>query len=152
MELLRFLLDGLHEDLNRVSVKPKYQELPGEGDPNKIAAEWWNYNLSRDSSVITDYFSGQLISTITCGSCRHKTYSADTFLDLPLPIPDSRSYKASVSLTSCFDMFGEEEEIEDYHCSSCKKKRRCYKQMQIYRFPKILVIQLKRFSQSGWRR
>lgn len=58
MELLRFLLDGLHEDLNRVQTKPKYKELTGEGDPAKIAEEWWDYNKGRDDSIITDYFRG----------------------------------------------------------------------------------------------
>jgi ubiquitin C-terminal hydrolase len=65
MELLRFLLDGLHEDMNRVTTKPAYQELTGEGEPDTITQKWWMYNLSRDNSVITDYFCGQLISTIT---------------------------------------------------------------------------------------
>ena len=66
MELCRFMLDGLHEDLNRVQIKPKYKELQGEGDPKQIAREWWDYHNGRDDSIITDYFRGQLISTITC--------------------------------------------------------------------------------------
>ena len=58
MELCRFLLDGLHEDLNRVQVKPKYKELKGEGDPIDVARDWWDYNNGRDDSIITDYFRG----------------------------------------------------------------------------------------------
>ncbi|MFN3695751.1 MAG: hypothetical protein ACK4UV_12140, partial [Ignavibacterium sp.] len=37
-EFLRFVLDGLHEDLNRVQVKPAYEELKdkvGESDEDK---------------------------------------------------------------------------------------------------------------------
>ena len=90
------MLDGLHEDLNRVIVKPKYKELSGEGDPIQIARDWWEYHNGRDDSIITDYFRGQIISTITCSTCNHKSYSADTFLDIPLPIPS----KSSASLTS----------------------------------------------------
>ena len=86
MELCRFLLDGLNEDLNRAG-KSTYKELSGEGEPREVIEDWWEYNNSRENSIITDYFRGQLLSTITCTTCKHKNYAADTFLDLPLPIP-----------------------------------------------------------------
>ena len=39
-----------------------------------------------------------------------------------------------------------------YKCSKCKKVDNMEKQMTIYRYPKILVIHLKRFYNSTMRR
>ena len=112
MELCRFLLDGLHEDLNRAG-KTEYKELSGEGDPQEVIQNWWQYHNGRDNSIITDYFRGQLLSTITCTTCQHKNYSADVFLDLPLPITG----RTTTTLQSCFESFVEVEQIDDYRCA-----------------------------------
>ena len=66
-ELLAFLLDGLHEDLNRVFVKP-YEELKdSDARPDDIvAAEAWVNHIKRNKSVIVDLFHGQLKSKVTC--------------------------------------------------------------------------------------
>lgn len=54
-ELLAFLLDGLHEDLNRVKHKP-YAELTDEDDhPDVVVAdEYWRNHISRNDSIIVD--------------------------------------------------------------------------------------------------
>ena len=70
-ELLAFLLDGLHEDLNRVAVKP-YDELKdSDGRPDDVVAkEHWENYARRNQSVIVDLFHGQLKSKVTCkGQC-----------------------------------------------------------------------------------
>ena len=54
-ELLAFLLDGLHEDLNRILKKP-YIELPdfdGMKD-HEITKRSWDYHKARNDSVIVD--------------------------------------------------------------------------------------------------
>jgi ubiquitin C-terminal hydrolase len=54
-EFLRFLLDGLHEDLNRVKVKPPYEELVDieyEMEYDK-ANRWWNNYISFNNSFIS---------------------------------------------------------------------------------------------------
>ena len=66
-ELLAFLLDGLHEDLNRVVIKP-YDELKdSDGRPDDVVAqEAWENHIRRNQSVIVDLFHGQLKSKVTC--------------------------------------------------------------------------------------
>lgn len=56
-ELLAFLLDGLHEDLNRVRRKPYIEEADAGGRPDKAVAQevWQNYQ-QRNDSVIVDHF------------------------------------------------------------------------------------------------
>ena len=64
-ELLIFLLDGLHEDLNRVRQKPYIDEPDANGRPDKVVAqEAWGNHKQRNDSVIVDHFQASL----TCSS------------------------------------------------------------------------------------
>ena len=48
-ELLAFLLDGLHEDLNRVKVKPYVEEKDAAGRMDAdVAKEHWENHLARE--------------------------------------------------------------------------------------------------------
>jgi ubiquitin carboxyl-terminal hydrolase 4/11/15 len=75
-EFIAFLLDGLHEDLNRIYKKP-YIEKPdwkaGGGDLElaQLGKECWEGYKKRNDSVIVDLFQGQLMSTLICPEC-HK--------------------------------------------------------------------------------
>ena len=149
-EFLRFLLDGLHEDLNRIQRKQPYKELEGGGtDYARVASEWFQYHKNRDDSVVTDYFRGQLLSIITCSRCNSRSLACDTFLDLSVPVP---ARAASVKLQQCFSTFTAETEVEEYKCEKCKKIVHGRMELTIWKFPVILVIQLKRFATSSWRR
>ncbi|PIN10924.1 Ubiquitin-specific protease [Handroanthus impetiginosus] len=54
-EFLSFLLDGLHEDLNRVKRKPYMQAKDENGRPDEeVADEYWQNHLSRNDSIIVD--------------------------------------------------------------------------------------------------
>jgi ubiquitin carboxyl-terminal hydrolase 4/11/15 len=74
-ELVAFLLDGLHEDLNRILQKP-YVEKPdwveggGEREMLELARESWDGYLKRNDSVIVDLFQGQYRSTLVCPECQ----------------------------------------------------------------------------------
>jgi len=58
-ELLAFLLDGLHEDLNRIKTKPYKEEKDADGRPDEeVAAEAWENYRARNDSVIVDKFQG----------------------------------------------------------------------------------------------
>ncbi|KAH3759413.1 ubiquitin carboxyl-terminal hydrolase 15 [Pelomyxa schiedti] len=87
-ELLAFLLDGLHEDLNRVKVKP-YNPIPSlEGDSDVVAADkMWKLHSARNQSFIVDNFQGQLKSTVVCPQCKKISVTFDPFMFLSLPIP-----------------------------------------------------------------
>lgn len=65
-ELLAWLLDALHEDLNRVTKKPYIELKDSNGRPDEIVAdEAWQHHLTRDHSIITDLFYGQLKSKVS---------------------------------------------------------------------------------------
>jgi ubiquitin C-terminal hydrolase len=88
-EMLAFMLDALHEDLNRVKDKP-YFELNEKGlneTEEEAAARWWKSHLSRENSIIVDLFHGQFRSKITCPICNKISITYDPFMYLGLPIP-----------------------------------------------------------------
>lgn len=54
-ELLAFLLDGLHEDLNRVERKPYIEAKDADGRPDDLVAqEYWDNHKARNDSIIVD--------------------------------------------------------------------------------------------------
>ena len=69
-EFLSFLLDGLHEDLNRVHKKPVTQPVESNGRKDEVVAkEAWERHLQRNKSVIVDLCQGQFKSTVVCPEC-----------------------------------------------------------------------------------
>jgi ubiquitin carboxyl-terminal hydrolase 4/11/15 len=81
-ELVAFLLDGLHEDLNRVLKKP-YVEKPdwnGGGDIElvELAQKSWEGYMKRNDSIIVDLFQGQYQSTLVCPECQKVCDTAST--------------------------------------------------------------------------
>ncbi|XP_076125184.1 ubiquitin carboxyl-terminal hydrolase 4 [Alosa pseudoharengus] len=87
-ELLAFLLDGLHEDLNRVKKKPYLSLRDAEGRPDEIVAKeaWTNHRL-RNDSIIVDIFHGLFKSTLVCPECSKVSVTFDPFCYLTLPLP-----------------------------------------------------------------
>jgi ubiquitin carboxyl-terminal hydrolase 4/11/15 len=65
---------------------------------------------------------------------------------------NSASETGAISIEDCLERFRIEELLKDdnkYYCRSCKEHQETFKKMDIYRLPKILVVQLKRFSKGG---
>ena len=60
-ELLTSLLDGLHEDLNRVKQKPYIENPDSNGRPDaELAEEAWRNYKARNDSFIADHFQVNL--------------------------------------------------------------------------------------------
>ncbi|CAK4978976.1 unnamed protein product [Aphanomyces euteiches] len=175
-EFLRFLLDGLHEDLNRIIKKPPYYEIPDR--PNAlerdVSEEYWQYYFKRNQSALSDHFCGQLRSEVTCQTCNHRSICFDVFWDLSLPVPKKPkssairfgTFKSSsahedkddaslCSIQDCLRAYTEEEHLKEedaFYCSKCKTHRSVIKKICLQRCPNVLVLHLKRFSYSTFSR
>ncbi|WJX73807.1 Ubiquitin carboxyl-terminal hydrolase 8 [Trifolium repens] len=100
-ELLAFLLDGLHEDLNRVKCKPYVEAKDGDGRPDEeVADEYWHYHLARNDSVIVDVCQGQYKSTLVCPVCRKVSVTFDPFMYLSLPLPSTTMRTMTLTVVS----------------------------------------------------
>ncbi|XP_072507250.1 ubiquitin carboxyl-terminal hydrolase 4 isoform X1 [Notamacropus eugenii] len=100
-ELLAFLLDGLHEDLNRVKKKPYLELKDANGRPDLVVAKeaWENHRL-RNDSVIVDTFHGLFKSTLVCPECSKISVTFDPFCYLTLPLPLKKDRTMEVFLVS----------------------------------------------------
>lgn len=104
-EFIAYLLDGLHEDLNRVLKKP-YVEKPEleagkENDPDEIkllAQKCWDAHKMRNDSVIVDLFVALYKSTLICPVCDQVSISFDPYNDLTLPLPSTKKWSHKINI------------------------------------------------------
>lgn len=166
-ELLAFLLDGLHEDLNRVKVKPYKEQNENDNKPDElVASETWEYHLSRNNSIIVDLFHGLYRSRLSCPdrSCNHISVTFDPFMYLSLPLGAEsvtggrrlgKSALSSIALTDALTMFTSEEQLgsrDEWLCPKCKTQQQAHKKIELWKLPQILVLHLKRFQHGKYRR
>ncbi|KQJ85733.1 ubiquitin carboxyl-terminal hydrolase 8 [Brachypodium distachyon] len=100
-ELLAFLLDGLHEDLNRVKCKPYSEAKDSDGRPDEeVADEYWGNHLARNDSIIVDTCQGQYKSTLVCPLCKKVSVTFDPFMYLSLPLPSTTMRTMTITVFS----------------------------------------------------
>ncbi|XP_027067090.2 ubiquitin carboxyl-terminal hydrolase 8 isoform X2 [Coffea arabica] len=100
-EFLAFLLDGLHEDLDRVKHKPyvEVKDVDGHLD-EEVADEHWRNHLARNDSIIVDLCQGQYRSTLVCPVCKKLSITFDPFMYLSLPLPSTTMRKMTLTIFS----------------------------------------------------
>eukprot|EP00934_Nitzschia_sp_Nitz4_P002136 Nitzschia sp. Nitz4//scaffold46_size129759//49937//53329//NITZ4_003499-RA/size129759-snap-gene-0.24-mRNA-1//-1//CDS//3329552589//2136//frame0 len=148
-EFCQFLMDGLHEDCNRVQEKPYVEELEGFGmEDSKAAIETWRKHLLRHDSVIVDHFQGMHRSHLTCPSCSRESIKFDVYSTISVPIVSDKN-SADIKLEDCIEKFLEGEQLDDlnaWYCPNCKKHVCALKMIALWSVPDILVFHLKRFQ------
>jgi len=76
-------------------------------------------------------------------------------MDLSVEFPKKATrFTGNVELNDCLQKFIESEKMIDcgYKCEGCKKAVNVEKDLTIFRFPKVLLIHLKRFYHSAMRK
>jgi ubiquitin carboxyl-terminal hydrolase 4/11/15 len=104
-EFMSFLVDALHEDMNRIHQKP-YIENP-DSDDNRVNDEEYIKELGntfrenyrkRNDSVIHDLFNGFYKNTMVCPDCGKISVTFDPYLLLTLQLPLEHSWQHTVTL------------------------------------------------------
>ena len=103
-EFMSVFLDFLNEDLNKTT-KKEYKELKEKGENESdedCSKRFWEFNLNRNNSIITDLFCGQFKSTITCPECGWINITFDPFdiINLPLLTQVKKILKILMNLIS----------------------------------------------------
>lgn len=105
-----FVIDGLHEDLNRIKKKPFVESFEFNGrntNGNKnepefsddlISRESWRRYLLRNDSELVDILYGQTKSHVTCVHCLRESVTFEAFNCLSLPIPVKNTFTISISI------------------------------------------------------
>ncbi|XP_063170545.1 ubiquitin carboxyl-terminal hydrolase 8 isoform X2 [Candoia aspera] len=148
-ELLLFLMDGLHEDLNKADNRKRYKEENNDHlDDLKAADLAWHKHKQLNESIIVALFQGQFKSTVQCLTCHKKSRTFEAFMYLSLPLAST----SKCTLQECLRLFSKEEKLTDnnrFYCSHCKTRRDSLKKIEIWKLPPVLLVHLKRFSYDG---
>nr|XP_020141514.1 ubiquitin carboxyl-terminal hydrolase 8 isoform X3 [Microcebus murinus] len=148
-ELLLFLMDGLHEDLNKADNRKRHKEENNDHlDDFKAAEHAWQKHKQLNESIIVALFQGQFKSTVQCLTCHKKSRTFEAFMYLSLPLAST----SKCSLQDCLRLFSKEEKLTDnnrFYCSHCKARRDSLKKIEIWKLPPVLLVHLKRFSYDG---
>lgn len=172
-EFLLFIIECMHNTISH-SINIKINGIK-ENNTDELAIQCYSMLktvYSKEYSNIMDIFYGIYVSQII--SIDGKTVYTNNpehyfILDLPIPTEKENIFRRSrvadvnetlnsgdtvrrISLYDCFDLFTEEEILENDNAwfnDKTGKKENIKKKIIIWNFPNILVITLKRFSQNG---
>eukprot|EP00523_Entomoneis_sp_CCMP467_P019717 CAMPEP_0168857200 /NCGR_PEP_ID=MMETSP0727-20121128/15605_1 /TAXON_ID=265536 /ORGANISM="Amphiprora sp., Strain CCMP467" /LENGTH=1184 /DNA_ID=CAMNT_0008911817 /DNA_START=100 /DNA_END=3654 /DNA_ORIENTATION=- len=148
-EFCQFLMDGLHEDLNRVKTKPYVEELEGFGmEDQRAAIESWRKHLLRHDSIFVDHCQGMHRSHLTCPQCGRESIKFDVYSSISLPLA-TKKHHASIQLEDCIEMFMEGEQLDErnaWYCPSCRRHVCALKMIALWSVPDVLILHLKRFQ------
>ncbi|CAJ1430787.1 unnamed protein product [Effrenium voratum] len=159
-EFLAFCLDGLHEDLSRVTQRlPPVTEKEEQADERSCAGRseefaaalaWMRY-LERSKSFLVDLMQGQLRSSLHCLHCGNRSRKFEPFMYLSVPVTQDMS-----TVSDAMREYVKEEVLtgnERWFCERCKAKVDARKKIDLWQLPPVLVVHLKRFefdARSGW--
>ncbi|CAG9322676.1 unnamed protein product [Blepharisma stoltei] len=141
-ELLLALLNLISEDLNRANKIQLMSPLKSNKTSELKAAQAWQEELDKNSSIVVDLFQGQLRSTVSCTECNFASQTFEIFFSLSLAIPNKEK---PISIDDCLELFTRPEELDKpWCCPRCKHEVKAIKKIDLWKVPPILIIHLKR--------
>lgn len=125
-EFLRFLIESFQKSSLETYGQTNYMD-----------------NERKRTNPIFQIFGGIAQSKVTCLHCKKDSKTNDPIMDLALDIKGCDSIQRAMQNYVKSEMLSGNNK---YYCESCKQKRDARKSLHIYRPPKVLTLQLKRFE------
>ena len=150
-EAVQILLDGLHTQLSR-EVNMVIRGSPTTPDQEALirSLESWSIFFNKEYSPLIEHFYGQTQTSVVCENCKATSTRYEPWGVLKLPIPGAdKQGQTAPTLDECLAASVASEILDDYACNACKQKGRATISHAISRFPKHLILSLKRFTNSG---
>ena len=147
-EFIIFIIDNMHEFLAK-KVTPDFSKLKNKTKIDKIlnnSQRMWYASLNNKNSIIVESFYGQFISIVDIIESNKKetSFSYDPFFTIELEMSDKNS-----NIYDCLDMMTDYEILDGdnkFYSDKYKEFLDAKKKILILRCPKILIINLKRFT------
>ncbi len=149
-EFIQFLITNMHNCLSKKVNMTITGKIINDLDKKALEAmKRWKQFFKNDYSFFVDLFYGQQSSNIfdldkNLMSCTYEPYCF-----LPLPIPTDIN---NINIYNCLDLFTNYDKLDGdnkWYNDKTKEYIECYKKIQFWSCPKILIIVLKRFSNDG---
>ena len=141
-ELIQYLLEVLHEELNE-NINKEYQIEDDNDDTNwkkKFEYERESFNYE-NKSIISDLFYGIQGTQTYCTNCKKLTYVFEHFSIISLPM--LRIKHGEIDIKDMFEDYEKKIEMKGNnknYCSKCQDEYNAYCQTFFYETPKILII------------
>jgi ubiquitin carboxyl-terminal hydrolase 8 len=147
-EVLTFLIQKIHET---TCIAAPVSAIPSSSEMQILANKEWNLHLEGKSSELVDMFWGQYITRNKCKHCGSKTSKFETFhyLTLQATLDNESEPESDINLAQLFANLLQSKEFDadnKYFCDSCNAKvDQAYSKLKLWKLPKYLIIQLKRY-------
>lgn len=146
------ILDILHESTSQeVEMRIVRDEPTTESDKHCIEAlNSWKRHFSKTYSPFVDLFYGLYHFVITCKGCGGCSHRWEPFTEMKGVLPT----EISAGGIQLMDMIRDEfrpTTIPDYDCIKCREsgRKEAVQTVSVWRFPKYLVVHLKRFGNDS---
>ena len=153
-EFYNFLISTLYEEIG-----DSFEFIPG--GPEKIyknpsflsflGETAWRDFQRKEYSILKELFDGLYYNQKKCKCCSNtsNTFEPFTMLQLAIPMKDTKTeMMKDFTIKECFDHLIADEQLDDdnkYDCPMCGLSNKANQKLLLWRTPKILVIQIKRF-------
>ena len=97
--------------------------------------------------IIQELFFGVTFISYTCQQCHCTSQTSDPFSILNLQVPSKQS---SMTIEQCLDLYGDEEELNEWPCeNNCKATTKHKMRIIFDKLPNILLVRVKISNNSN---
>jgi ubiquitin C-terminal hydrolase len=110
--------------------------------------EYWDNYIMNSHSIIRDIFSGMTYTSTKCSQCDMTTLAFEPHIMLSVSIPENAK-----NLYDCLKYMSQTVELQGenaFDCSTCGEKTDAKQNTYVWEAPNILIIHIKRFSQTAY--